>query len=554
VRRSRGLQAILTIALAALVGLALAAPVVAQDTGDRAGRESAMVTRGAAGGAGEETGARISSAGEDLDTRLDQIRTNPPAGLAGRVDRRTYVLGPGDVLQLDLWGRVARNVLLEVSPEGKVLLSGSGTIEVSGRTLEWARERVLSMVANTFRGVSADLRLVRVRTFRVYVVGSVEKPGSFEASPVMRASEVLAFARLLPDASRRGIELKHLDGSTSRVDLQLYENAGRQSMNPFLLDGDVVSVPRQTSEIEAGGAVMRPGRFEFVPGDSLSTLLALAGGLVPSTARDRLLMVRFDGPTQRDSLWLGVEDVVSGAVNPLLRDGDRLFAYFTPDFHQLPIVQVYGEVGRPGAYPIVVGRDHLSDLVRWAGGFGPRANRAAIHIVRPSEGGRDSDSEFDRLVRLSRSEMTESEYAVFQTKLAERRNSFRVDFDRVQAAGVAVDPLLRELDVVRVDPVVLSVRVEGQVRRPGMVEFTPGRKVNDYVQLAGGFTNRASRSSVRVSRSITGQVIPVKGLPSVQPGDFIWVGERRDLDAWQTFRDLLSVAGQVAVIWLAVKQ
>ncbi len=482
-RSLRGLRAVLPATIAALVVLATASPLAAQESSDRSSRDAAALSRGAAGTTGEETGTRLSPEGDELDTRLDQIRTNPPAGLAGRVDRATYVLGPGDVLQLDLWGRVARSVLLEVSPEGKVLLAGSGTIEVGGHTLDWARERVLALVARTFRGVGADLRLVRVRTFRVYVVGSVTKPGAIEASAVTRASEVLAHAGLLADASRRDIEVKHLDGSVSRVDLQLYENAGRQSMNPFLLDGDVVSVPRRTTEIEAGGAVMRPGHYEFVPGDSLSTLLALAGGLVPATARDQLLMVRFDGPTQRDSLWLEVGAVVSGAVNPTLRDGDRLFAYFVPEYHQLPTVEIYGEVGRPGAYPIVLGRDHLSDLVRWAGGFGPRANHAAIHIVRPSEGGQDGDSEFDRLVRLSRSEMTESEYAVFQTKLAERRNSFRVDFDRIQQAGSAVDPLLREMDVVRVDQIVLSVRVEGQVRRPGMVEFTPGRSVNDYVDL-----------------------------------------------------------------------
>src|SRR5262249_53912406 len=145
-------------------------------------------------------------------------------------------------------------------------------------------------------------------------------------------------------------------------------------------------------------------------------------------------------------------------------------------------------------------------------------------------------------------------YAVFQTKLAERKNSFRVDFDRMQKNGKDVDPLLQSGDLVRVDELVPSVRVEGEVRRPGYVEFTPGRSFGDYVDLAGGYTGRAARGKVQVSRSVTGQVLPASSAQTIGPGDFIWVPERRDIDAWQVFRDIVAVGGQIAVIVLAAKK
>jgi len=91
------------------------------------------------------------------------------------------------------------------------------------------------------------------------------------------------------------------------------------------------------------------------------------------------------------------------------------------------------------------------------------------------------------------------------------------------------------------------------VLSPGFVEYAPGRNFDDYVQLAGGYTHRASRGAVRVSRSLTGQVIPAKSVRSIEAGDFIWVPERRDIDAWQIFRDIVTVAAQVAVIYLAVR-
>src|SRR5439155_17116068 len=182
------------------------------------------------------------------------------------------------------------------------------------------------------------------------------------------------------------------------------------------------------------------------------------------------------------------------------------------------------------------------------GGFRPRANRAALHLLRETGDLNERDPEFDRLVRLSRTEMTESEYARFQTMLSERKNSFRVDWARIQHEGADVDPLLRSGDVLRVDELVSSVRVEGEVRRPGFVDFVAGRTLEEYVALAGGFTDRAAKGKIRISRSETGQVIPAKSLKAIQPGDFVWVPEKKDVDTWAVFRDVVTVGGQLAVI------
>src|SRR5207244_4220971 len=109
------------------------------------------------------------------------------------------------------------------------------------------------------------------------------------------------------------------------------------------------------------------------------------------------------------------------------------------EYHALMTVGVTGEVERPGTYPIVPGRDRLSDLIRWAGGFRPQANREALHLVRESAVAAERDPAFDRLVRLSRNDMTESEYTRLETNLAERKNSFRIDWTRLEP-GSATDP------------------------------------------------------------------------------------------------------------------
>ena len=469
----------------------------------------------------------------------------------GAVEATSYILGPGDMLLLELWGALDRSLPLEVDPEGRVFLPGAGPVHVSGMTLTAARVLLLREVDKQYRGVRADLRLTRTRRFKVYITGMVRNPGATEGAAVMRASEALALVGLLPEASRRNIILRHHDGTESRIDLVGFDNAGRTEFNPFLLDGDVLQVPARTQNLEVEGAVARPGRYEWAPSDSLKFLLEIAGGILPSAAREKLLIVRFDSATDRESLWVSVDSVLAETANPPLKADDHVFLFHVGDWHQLQMASVYGEVERPGAYPFVLGRDRLSDLVRWAGGFREHANQEGLYLTRISDA-TDDDPGFQRLARLSRADMTETEYATFETKLSERRNVFRVDFSRIASGGDDVDPLLENGDLLRVDRVLQSVRVEGQVRRPGFIEYRPGRTVSDYVDLAGGFTSRASRSKIRVSRAQTGQVFPAHSVQTIQPGDFLWVPEVKDVDAWQLLKDFLTIGGQIALIVVTV--
>jgi len=501
---------------------------------------------------GTTTGSEAAGEAQSLGSEFPLRKSAMVIGQAGPVDPNSYILGPGDVLQLELWGKLTRTVLFEVSPEGKVFLTGAGPLEVAGRTLSWAQERSGKVVAETFRGVHSDLRLVRLRTFRVYVAGLVNRQGAVDVTPITRASEAVTSVGLATGAARRSIEVRRRDGARLRVDLDLFDLLGRQDMDPLLIDGDVLMVPRAVEFAIMDGAFKNPRKFDLVRGDSLSTLFRLAGGSLPSTSRERAMFVRFRGATERESTWLDVAGIESGAINPVLRDGDALYAFFVSGYHDISTVGVYGEVVHPGTYPIELGKDRLSDLLRWTGGFRPMANRSSIYLVRTSEGV-GPDVEFDRLLRLSRSEMTESEHTAFRTRLAERKNVFRLDYEQLVKPHSDVDPLLRSGDNVRVEPLLLSVRVDGEVKRPGLVEYEPKRKWMQYIELVGGFTDRAAIGAARVSRSGTGQVIKAATAREIQPGDFIWVPERHDLDAWALFKDIVTIAAQLSVIVLAVR-
>lgn len=482
----------------------------------------------------------------------DPLLRNLPPALAGPVDPKIYRVGPGDIFQIQVSGRVTRNWTLTVGPEGYLLIPSVGTSQVSGRTLAEARSDVIKLLQTRFRGVGVDMRLARPRTFQIYLTGQVNAPGPIQAIGSSRVADVLSDGALQGNGSRRRIEVTHTDGTREPVDLIVFGRTGDQSANPWLRDGDVISVPVATEWVYAQGALGRPGGVELGLKDSLLTLFKLAGDPLPAAVLDTALLVRWRDPFTPDSLWLRLDDVYSRRTNPVLRDGDRLYVYYLPQYHVQNEVSIHGEVERPGVYPIAEGRHRLSDLIRAVGGFLPAADLTAIRVHRRNPSAGEKDPELDRLLRLSREQLTASEYDKLTTKLAGLREDYRVDWTRLRADSAHQDLLLRDGDVVRVERLVSSIRIDGEVQRPGILTFSPGLRIDDYVSQAGGFTNRAWSSRIRVTRAVTGQTLPAKNVHALDPGDFVWVPERPDKNFWTYASPILVALAQMATVVIAV--
>ena len=477
-----------------------------------------------------------------------------PVVMSRPVDPAEYVVGPGDMVQLNLTGGVNRSWDALILPEGTLFVPGIGPVPMTGLTLVEARRLILQRLSTEYRGVSVDLRLLRPRTFLVTLIGETTHPGALEVSATSRASELLSDGLFAPNASKRRVEIRRKtpQGETRiPMDLTRYRLTGTLAQDPLLREGDVLSFPRVVSEATVSGAVARPGPYELTETDSLSrVLLELAGGVVKN-GTDQAVLVRFPDPTRKDSLSFRIQDVRSGKFDVPMRDGDHVYVYYQPRYQFLEQVSIQGEVQRPGLYPLMPGLTRLTDLVRIAGGFLPEADPSALRVYRPGLAGAP-DPELERLSKLGRGDMTQGEYETLRARVVAQRQDFRVDWNRVKPGG-DLDLVLKSGDAVTVDRTMVAVRVEGEVRLPGLVQYTPGRKVSEYVRLAGGYSDRAWKSKVRVKRAVTGQTILAKDVASLKPGDLVWVPERRESATWGNVQSALLLAAQVATIVLAVR-
>lgn len=492
--------------------------------------------------------SNITQSAESVAVRQTQGRPS----LAGPIDAAHYVLGPGDVLSLEYGGRAFDTKVFTVDSEGRVRVPNLGLVMVGGKTLAQTREEIVRRLKPFVPGATLDLRLLQARTFKVFVMGEVRHPGTQEVTGSARASEAIEGAGgVNPGGSRRSIQVVRRNGDTVVADLDRFEKTGDWDANPYLEDGDRLMAPSLLEHMGVFGAVARPNFYEFRPGDSLSTAIRLAGGLRPEARADSVFIVRFRGAQQLDTLYTSLEGSSRSGV--MLQADDRVFVRSQPQWRPTRQVNISGEVRYPGTYAIQEGQSRVSDLIRWAGGFTPGAAQRNVRLGRNLAPGTD-DVEFDRLSRLSRAEMTNTEYQTFRGKLALRQSVYLIDFTAGAPRPAEADVMLRDGDRIDVPRLELAVRVDGSVKNPGLVTFEEGKSTSDYIHLAGGSTTHADVSGARITRAGSTTTLLARDVRRIEPGDFIWVPERKETNFWLVARDLVIVAGQVATIVLVIDQ
>ncbi len=506
---------------------------------------------------------KFEQAGE-YDTLAFKLATELARGTAGLMEREidpaTYILGPNDVLKLSIIASKPVDYAMRVSPEGKIMIPTIGVVDLRQRTLAEADSMVRIKARRIYKSAEVGLVLDRLRTFKVFVLGQVRTPATVEATAADRVSEVVdRVGGLLYNASLRRV-LLYREGNEKAisVDLLPFYRYGDPSNNPMVQGGDriFVQVEYDKKVLEIGGSVPYPGKYEFIEGDRLSTLIRFAGGFAPSAFLDSVEIGRFENDRGQIRRWftdlsswqdrLFSEGDLEGDFP--LREGDRVNIRFKPDWLSSEIVVVEGEVTFPGKYPISRGRVRLRDIIERAGGFTPQASLEGAVMFRNRDVG-EVDKEFVRLSKLDPSEMSEDELKYFRARAREVDGLMAVDFrllyDEQQEDN---NVLVQGLDSIYVPQEKNYINIMGRVNSPGRVVFKPNLTYLDYIQLAGGFGYRANPDETLVVKSKGEQFLASDFNYTLEPGDRIMVAEQPDTKFIDVFSDALTITTQLFTI------
>jgi protein involved in polysaccharide export with SLBB domain len=365
---------------------------------------------------------------------------------------------------------------------------------------------------------------------------------------------------LLATSSERLIALRGPSGAERPVDLLRYRRLGDLAANPLVMEGSVVFVPYRVSTVTVLGAVNAAGEYEVVPGDRLRDLIELAGGPRPDAYLSDVEIVRFreNDSVRYDSFTVDYGDGAGagGAAAIELRGGDRVFVHGIERWHRDARVEVLGEVKFAGTYSIIEGEDTLSDVIARAGGLTSVADLARARLRRQAAGKFQTGAErqVELLESFDRQDMTYEEYAFLQSQRLEVSDEVSVDFGALLLAGDrSADVVLLDEDLIEIPRALSVVRVSGAVKSPGLVRFTPDARAEEYIELAGSYTRDADRARTRIVKSQSGSRLRPNRGTTIEPGDIVWVPRAKERDWWEITKDLLSVGGQVATIYILIQ-
>lgn len=497
----------------------------------------------------------------ELDTlarETNQKISKETAGLLEKeIDPESYIVGPNDLFEISINSAKPKLFDSYISPDGSLLISSIGRIDLKNKTLAEAYKLILAKASTVYKSDEIDIILKDVRKFKVTVSGSVGKPNMVPATAVDRVSEVIDRAGGLKfDASLRNIVLIRDETERIKVDLLRYYLLADNSANPTVLGGDKIIIPPSNDKesIRVYGDVASAGEFEFIKGDSLSTLLQFGMGFLESAFLDSVEIARVSGGVLDRyfldlNTWKG--NLFSQRNLPgdfALESGDRVFVRTIPNLRETDYAVITGEVRFPGKYAVVRNKDKVSDLIRRSGGYTSEASLEAIEFIRQSEKEKPNE-EMERLQRTAPSEMSESESRYFQARVREKRGVMAIDFRKIRDNQYSQDNItLMNKDSIIVPSKKNFVNVQGRVANPGLVVYNPQFTYMDYVLLAGGFGFRADEKETIITKNKGEQFLAQDMNYVIEPGDVILVPPEKEYTFMEILTTSLTILSQLLTI------
>ena len=401
-----------------------------------------------------------------------------------------YVLGPGDTVNVQLFGNTNAEYFLTVSREGTINFPELGPVAVSGLSFPEMRDTINQRVSEQMIGVRASITLGELRSIRVFVLGDVVRPGSYTVSGLSTMTNALfASGGVEEIGSLRNIELRRSGDTVSTLDLYDLLLHGDTSDDARLQPGDVLFVPPIGPTISVGGEVRRPAVYELKNERNVNEVVQLAGGLKPTADRSAVKLERIvpgRGVTVQDLNLTAA----AGGGQPL-EDGDVLRVL--PNRTQLErSVRLAGNVYQPGLYQWQPGM-RLSDLLPSPDLVKPMSDLGYVLIRREPEPNVEIEPRSADLGAVWAGDRA----ADIELQARDTVYVFNLEIGRSQIIEPILDTLRAQAAPQAPVPV---VRIGGQVRAEGEYPLEPGMRLSDLLRAGGGMTASAYGVEAELTR------------------------------------------------------
>ena len=398
-----------------------------------------------------------------------------------------YIVGPGDNINLNLYGKTNSQLTVVVDREGKINVPELGPIHVAGLSFQELKAMMKEEVKQRAIGLSVLTTLGELRSVRIFILGEANRPGSYTVSSLSTITNALFVSGgIKKTGSLRNIQLKRNGQLVSTFDLYDLLLKGDTSDDVRVLPGDVIFVPPVGKTVGIGGEVKRSAIFELKEETTFADLVQLSGGFLPTTYLPATKVNRIDTTGQRTILDLDLSD--SANLQRTLNNGDLVRVFSILDSLE-DVVTVAGHVYRPGNYAFNDGM-HVGDILADIKDVLPNVDLSYALIRRETPVNREIYFEQFALRDV---------FAGQTVALAPRDKVVVFANDGERDALIAGD-IARLRGQTALNEPAKVVSVVGPVKQPGSYPLMQGMSVKQLLQAAGNLTLTAEEEYAVIIR------------------------------------------------------
>lgn len=461
-----------------------------------------------------------------------------------------YQVKPGDQITVRAWGAFEFDRVLPVDAQGNIFIPGSGPLNVEGQNSQQVDSRVRGAITSVYpENVQVYTNVQGVQPVAVFVTGYVQNPGRFAGTPNDSVLYFLDQAGGIDQdlGSYRQIRVIRNDQTVATVDLYDFLINGSIA-RPQFQDGDTIVVEERGPAIAVVGDVHREHRYELIgnqlSGAELVELARLRSGVSHVLLRGN----RSDGPMAQ---YFPINEFYTQTIS----SGDEV-AFSADQRSETIVVEVEGSYYGPSRFALP--RDaRLSELLDAIPVPENMTAVESISLQRESVRQQQKQSLEDSLRRLETTylsaESSTNEEAQIRAQEAELIQNFVQRARELEPSGRLVvayndriaDIRLQDGDVITIPEISDSILISGEVLVPQAAVYRPGMSVIDYIESAGGFTQRADDDHILLVRQ-NGAVENARNTP-LRPGDEILVMPAAPTHNLQLASTLSQILFQIAV-------
>ena len=379
--------------------------------------------------------------------------------------------------------------------------------------------------------VAVDSTLQRYRNM-VEVKGAVFRTGKYQMDGSITTVRQLieAAGGLCEDAMKTRAVLHRLtdERRLQVIQVDLQGILAHTAPDIALRNEDVLFIPSRSyligeQKLSIHGEVVYPGEYDFAENTTLEDFILQAGGLTDAASlvkvdvsrriRNQLATESSDKIAESFTFKLKDGFVVDGTPGFVLQPYDEVYVRRSPGYVEQQNVEVKGEVAFEGRYALVTKGMRLSDLVKQCGGLTPQSYAPGAHLER----------------KLSPEEQLKQQSMIKLATLGDTTDVRRLELSDVRVVAINLekaianpgsnqwDLVLQEGDVLVVPQYSNTVTINGEVLYPNTVGYDKNKKLSDYINSAGGFTQKARTGKV-FAVGMNGSVTKVRSKKDITPG------------------------------------